>query len=172
MNGVGDMQSEIFLPSHRIHSLIFNKTLKLQGFMCVFKCQGGTIFFGCMAVESWVVQKNFFWEQRLFFTYLFPEPALHLILVFHIDPIVALPGESSVLISNIRKRIGQSKMRKRRSSHVMSLWKLWIHPKLSGNRSHNVTFDNFYLWRPGAGNTEGVPHLFNRRTISIEVNTL
>lgn len=53
-------------------------------------------------------------NRGFFFTYLFPKPAhaLHLILAFHIDPIVALPGESYVLTSNIRKRNGQSKMRK------------------------------------------------------------
>lgn len=48
-----------FFP-FKIHSLIFNQNLlEFVGLcVCVFKCQGGMIFFGCMAVESWVVQKK------------------------------------------------------------------------------------------------------------------
>lgn len=111
-------------------------------------------------------------EQRLFSTYLFPKPALHLILVFHLDPIVALPGESSALTSNIRKRIGQSKMRKCSCHFISCHVFLKTMNTFLGALGHHLTCNSFYLSWTWTGNMERVLHLVNRCPISIEMRTM
>lgn len=51
--GICDIKSEIFLPKSPKPLFNIQQKIGIAGFhVCVFKCQGGMIFFGCMAVES------------------------------------------------------------------------------------------------------------------------
>ena len=111
MNDICYIKSEIFLPKSL--KPFFNIQQKIAG-ICRVVCVCFNVRVVWSSLDVWLLKAELHRrnnrEQRLFFTYLFPKPALHLTVVSHIDPIVALPGESYVLTSNIRKRIGQSKM--------------------------------------------------------------
>lgn len=114
MNGICYIKNEIFSLS-KSPKPFFKIQQKIVG-ICRVLCVLMLGWYDLWMDDCWKLSytEEIIENRGFFFTYLFPKPAhaLHLILVFHIDPIVALPGESYVLTSNIRKRIGQSKMRK------------------------------------------------------------
>lgn len=111
--------------------------------MYVFKCQGGMIVFECMTAESWVLQKK---SLEKAFLYIFiPRacPSSHSGFPHWSNCSTFWPELCSKSATSGRE--SDKEKWENAKLHVMSLWKQWVHSKLSRGLSHNLTFNKFYL---------------------------